>query len=700
MKAWAIALGLSAVLIAANAAQGQAVPYQGMVVGTNVYVRSGPSTGSYPVTKLSEPATVTVVEKVSEEWLAIQPVRGCYGVISAQYVQVDETGKIGTITGDAVLVRAAGELRTRDFDTPLGRRNRGDRVRLIGRVVGADGRVEWYVIKPPSDMRFYISAQFVRPIGGETPPAAPTETPSAVPSAAETPPAETPVPAAPTAAVSSPVREELAALRAIRALEKDLIAESAKPIDQRNFNDILARAEAIHLPPDSRFRPVYESLMSYLREEVALVENTRQTERQMDAILRQATEKRVETYYPPVAPPATAMGEVNRPYELQGLLSVSMLYTLADPAQPRRYVVRNPQTKAVLGYVQSTDGKVRLSDYEGKIVGIRGQIRFDDSISMKILEAESVTVLSSPPLEKPVEVTPAPVKPEGPPAAAAEPAPAAVPVQPSPSPMQAVKPAVEPAAPPPPPRPIAAPAEPAVAPQPQPEPAQPIRPEPRPEPAAAIAEPPRPQPAPQPVAEPVPEPAAPQPEPAPVAVPAPAEKPVEPESARPSAMVEPAEPEPAPVAPVAEPAEQPAAQPEEVKPVPAVVPEPVAPPPATVEEPEPQPVPVKKPAPEPAEVAPPEPVAPPAPETAKPARPVPANIQPMEIQPINVKPMEIDSPVVKEAPAAPARPTAPSEASVRQPAAAPAENEPAPAEPEMKMFEVETTEGDVEVEWD
>ncbi|MBN1942727.1 MAG: SH3 domain-containing protein, partial [Phycisphaerae bacterium] len=386
MKTRLIALLLPAVLSATNLAMAQSpsAPYPGVVTGSNVYVRSGPNMGSYPVTKLGESDQVTVVERLSDEWLAIQPVRGCYGVISAQYVQPDAAGKIGTILGNGVLVRAAGELRTRNFDNPLGKRNRGDRVRLIGRVVGTDGKIEWYVIKPPEDMRFYISARFVR--SAEEP----AETEEESPAAARTPAAPSEAPAA----MAAPVSQELEALRAIRALEKELVTESNKPVEQRNFADILSRAEKIRLPENSRFAPIHKSLMQYIREEVALVENTRQTERQVEAVLRQAAEKRdqaIKTTAPTESPKTS---DPNRLFDLEGVLSVSALYTLADPNQPRRYVVRTPDTKAIVGYVQSSKGKVRLEDFVGKSVGIRGKITYDGSISMKILEADSVTSLA------------------------------------------------------------------------------------------------------------------------------------------------------------------------------------------------------------------------------------------------------------------------------------------------------------------
>lgn len=613
MKATVVVLLSLALLLWASATAGaQATPYEGVVTGSSVYVRSGPNMGSYPVAKLSAPDRVTVVQALSDDWLAIQPVRGCYGVISAQYVQPDATGRIGTILGDGVLVRAAGELRTRDFDNPLGKRNRGDRVRIIGRVVGADGKAEWYVIKPPADMRFYISSQFIQPANEAAPPSREREEEGEETSVAPETPAETPetpeTPEAPSerAAVGAPVRQELDALRAIRELEKDVVAESAKPLERRNFSTILVRAENINLPKDSRFYPIYDSLMQYLREEASLVESTRATEKMVDDVLRKAAEKSGAVAQPYVpAPPKEPKVD-----QLEGVLTVSALYTIADPSKPSRYVIRDPQTQAVIGYVQSADGKVRLKDFEGKYVRVQGRHVYDDSISMKILDVDTLTPMSPPPI--PVKLEPAVEKPVAPVKA--------------PEPVEPAEPVVE------------QPAAPVKAPEPV-KPAEPVMEKPA---APVVEEPTTPVKAPEPVkpAEPV------------------VEEPVEP------AMEEPI--------------------------TPVKTPEPVM-----EEEPmEPKPVVKKTIPPEPADLEPAEPAKTPEPATPKPITPAkvePSKIQPMEIYPADVEPTDVDAPDL------PAKPAKAAPAKSPEPKPIPADQ---PPEPEMKMFEVEPTEGDVEVEWD
>ncbi len=583
--------------------------YEGVVTGTNVYVRSGPSLADYPVAKISAPTRVTVTDRLSEEWLTIRPVAGCYAVIHAQYVQLDAGGKIGTILGDNVNLRAAGELRKKDFTVPVGRLNRGERVRIIGRVVAADGTVQWYVLKPPAGVRFYIAAQFVRPADGQTAP------PATAPASGTPPP-------------TAPVREELDALKQIRALEKQLVAETEQPVAQRNFDPLLKRAKAISLPAGSRFEPVHQSLMQYIRDEMEIVQDARAADELVREVLRRARQRKAG-----IAPETQPIQPT--PFDLQGVMTLSTLFSAADPRQPRRYVVRNPKTRAIVGYVQSVKGKVDLSAFEEKHVGIRGEKTFDPKLALEIVEAEQVELLE-PPSEAPQP--PAPVVP-------AEPAPPAPvePTEPEPAPME-FKPA-----------------------EPEPAPPAPVEPEPTPAPAPeapAEVEPAEPEPEPEPMefkpAEPAPAPPAPvEPEPEPAPSPAP-EAPAE---------VKPAEPEPEP-----EPMEFKPAEPQPV-PVPAK------------REPEPEPAPMK--------FTPSEPE--PAPDQPEPRSP--AELKPMEIKPMDIAPTRVETPAPSVAPPPSSAKKRPKKPTVEELAPLPAGTTP-PSSTQPGMFDVQPTEGDVEVEWD
>ena len=92
---------------------GTKFPYQGVVKGTDVHVRSGPGMRHYRCTKVDRPSRVTVVGK-KDKWLEILPVDKCFSVVFKGHVTVDATGKIGTITGKRVAIRPGGNLRRTD----------------------------------------------------------------------------------------------------------------------------------------------------------------------------------------------------------------------------------------------------------------------------------------------------------------------------------------------------------------------------------------------------------------------------------------------------------------------------------------------------------------------------------------------------------------------------------------------------------
>ncbi|MCK5558593.1 MAG: hypothetical protein KAJ01_09450, partial [Candidatus Hydrogenedentes bacterium] len=335
---------------------------EGVLIGTNVYIRSGPTMNSYPVAKISKPAKVTVTAKVSDEWLAIQSPPGCYSVIRPKYVKLDATGNIGTITGDEVQLRAAGTLRHKDFHAIQGKLNKGDAVRIVGEVRDQNNKelLLWYIIKPPRKVRFYIARKYVRLPGDPDE----EETIRPLPPDAPAPDKTPAVPPSPTFTV----RKEMETLKEIRKLEKELTLESKKPIKDRNFKAILARANEFDVPEESRFRPIYDSLIDYMKDEMKLVRQAREADKLVEKVLQQA-EKRKKV-------PAEKPKPKPKSYDIQGILSLSVLYNTV-PGFPKRYVLRNPKTREIMGYVQSTKAKINLLPLEGKNVGINGTTTFD-----------------------------------------------------------------------------------------------------------------------------------------------------------------------------------------------------------------------------------------------------------------------------------------------------------------------------------
>jgi len=236
-----------------------AAPYEGVITGTNVYVRSGPGgPGAYPCAKLSAPARVTVVDKL-DEWLKILPPTGCYSVVSKTYVKPEPgagaNGKWGIVTGNNVWVRAAGVLRDDNFFTLQARLNTNDRVEILGE------SGDFYQIKPPKGAYFWISSQFVKPVT-TTMPVAPASSGSTV--SVEVKPTPDPhragattTPAAIRPALPKTEVKIPAGMERFAAAEKALLAEFKKPMDQRNYDALLAAYGAVNVTGDNAYLKPY-----------------------------------------------------------------------------------------------------------------------------------------------------------------------------------------------------------------------------------------------------------------------------------------------------------------------------------------------------------------------------------------------------------------------------------------------------------
>jgi hypothetical protein len=621
----AAGLFLLLILTATLNAQTPTEAWEGTVTGDDVFIRSGPVVNAQPITQVDAGQKVTVIDQ-RPGWYGIKPLAGCYSVVKADYVRPDAQGKIGTINSDNVLVRAAGrkQLANKNFNTPQSKLNTGDRVRIIGSVFNADrSAVQWYVIKPPDRVRFWISANYVK--------RAPTEVSAAPDDTAMTPvdrtqpapvePAETPE-VAPTPAQSPgpglSLREEVELRRKLQAVETLLNAELKKPVAERDLKPLIEQAQAINVPTESRFQSQYQTLLTYMQSEQTQIRKYREAQELVETVLAGETPAPApQPETPPAAPKA---------YDLRGHLQFSKLPPTT--AGNRTFVVRMPGSDVVRGYATSSEN-ADLTAYVGRVVGLRGAIAYDATIAADVLRVNEVELLddagpiAAPPVEPPMDIEPpSPVDTE-------------FAVQPSrPGPAELDDPA------------IADLLEPIELPEPQPQ----ETPDPSPleagmpamgdmEPVAAAPD--------RATQEP---PAAPEPPADPQNLDADLPEPTAPEPSRPSMASAPAQPDIAP--PVAPIETQPIEPPTEAEPV-AVTPEPAAPEPPVDTEPvavTPEPVAPEPPADtEPVAVMP-EPVAPEPPADTAPVAVMPEPVAPeppADTEPVAVTP----EPVAPEPPA-------------------------------------------------
>ena len=379
--------------------------YVGQLTGTNVYVRHNASMGAYPCAKLSEPETVTVVSKIDDKWLKILPPKGVFSVISKQYVEADESGSSGVVTGNNVWIRAGGHLRTDNFSGLQKQLSKGQEVRILGQTG------QWYKIVPPEGAYFYISASYVKPVSAETvalsaelkPGDSPAPTPSE-PAAQATEVVETETTTKPTTAhatVETEVSEKELdkAIKAFRAVEEELIQEFRRQPNQRRLDSLIGKFKGLKTPDDSHLKPYVDYYISYLN----VAKDKQAALRQLEVLVRDADASQADYNLKRTEIEITDTASRERTYVAQGVLADSAIFT-GGASTPKRYLLRQVDTGAVGAYLEASPG-ADLDSYRGKNVGVLGSTRYDADIQCNIVRAEQVVLLEQQPrLGPPVPV--------------------------------------------------------------------------------------------------------------------------------------------------------------------------------------------------------------------------------------------------------------------------------------------------------
>jgi uncharacterized protein YgiM (DUF1202 family) len=220
-------------------------PYMAQITGDDVIIRSGPGTNYYACGKLNKTDKVKIVAS-QYSWSQIAPPIGSFSWISMQYIRIDSNNSsTGIVTADAVRVYAGSDQRKPIHSTTMqGKLDKGEKVHLLGEELEG-----YYKISPPPFAHLWVLTQYTLPAGAvlQTP-AAPASgfnavelnttpvtdanadiqkpgkepnTPSVIPTKL---PAENPA--------------EVKKIEDYKALEKQLDAERAKPIEEQNYENI------------------------------------------------------------------------------------------------------------------------------------------------------------------------------------------------------------------------------------------------------------------------------------------------------------------------------------------------------------------------------------------------------------------------------------------------------------------------------
>lgn len=165
----------ASVFTAVLPAQVQQFPYEAVVQGDNVYVRSGPGQRYYPTGQLRLGDRVTVHRHDPGGWYMIAPPAGSFSWIDASLVR-KESAAAGIVqvppleNGQSAraIVRIGSQL---SDDCSVYSRNlyNGDRVEIIGeKTLTTDrGAVLMYQIKPPASEYRWVKGDYIVPAAAE-----------------------------------------------------------------------------------------------------------------------------------------------------------------------------------------------------------------------------------------------------------------------------------------------------------------------------------------------------------------------------------------------------------------------------------------------------------------------------------------------------------------------------------------------------
>ena len=129
--------------------------FTGVVNSNAVYVRSGPSENDYPTMKLDKGAEVTV-RGIKFEWLKIAPPEGSFCYVAKAFVDRHGNGSTGRVTS-TLNVRVGSQLN--ELKAKIASKlEPGVAVEIVGE------EQEYFKIRPPEGVFFYVNKQFVEPV--------------------------------------------------------------------------------------------------------------------------------------------------------------------------------------------------------------------------------------------------------------------------------------------------------------------------------------------------------------------------------------------------------------------------------------------------------------------------------------------------------------------------------------------------------
>lgn len=378
---------------------GKVFPHIAEVIGTDVYIRSGPGTAYYFSGKINAPARVTVVDQ-KNNWSKIIPPEGSFSWISKDYVDVEpKNEQIGTVTGDSVRIWAAAEyLEPKVSHSQQTKLNEGDQVKLTGEIKGG-----YYKILPPTGAHLWINSRLLK-YTGEIPKPKPIILPpkpqpataqdlESIPELgpwAEFEPEPEQARIVPPAAK---VPAKAQTLAECQELAKNIEAELKKDIYQRNYKDIIKSLTEIANNPQAgkaRFYARYH-LDKAERYDLALTAEKQVRAQKKDlADLRKQIDQRRSARLENIPDPGR--------FIVTGELKSSNIYT--SQAGRKRFVVVNDAGK-ILCYAIPDDSIVDIKpeDFMNRKIGLVGKVVKDPHNPVSLVTFTEIVDMSDAPAE-------------------------------------------------------------------------------------------------------------------------------------------------------------------------------------------------------------------------------------------------------------------------------------------------------------
>ncbi len=325
-------------------------PYVAEITGYDVHIRCGPGTNYYSCGKLNKADRVKVVGS-KHSWSQIVPPTGSFSWISKRYVKIEaDNPTIGIVTGNVVRVRAgSADGNPLHSTTSHARLDKGDRVKLMGQE-----KNDYYKIAPPDGAYLWVLTQYTKPVpAGEVLPSVEPKTEKKL---------DTP------AVVPTNLSVESEKLKAYYALQEQIKAERAKPINEQDYSNIKKVLVEIANNKAAGKASHYSEFAVKRIECFELALQVVRTVRLQDAQLQQI-QQRIEKAR---ATRLAAVQDLGR-FAAVGLFQTSRIYGF--DAEPKRYQVIDDSGKIVcFALPRGSASKLNLSKVIGRKVGLVGTI--------------------------------------------------------------------------------------------------------------------------------------------------------------------------------------------------------------------------------------------------------------------------------------------------------------------------------------